>query len=87
MEKYIVCGKNKIPTDREFKKGDKVITKNLTPIKCVEIEEVDNEILYHFVTRDETFNIDKAFDIPEDPAIDELSEFLQKNYKNQLNNK
>ncbi|WP_125154501.1 hypothetical protein [Clostridium rectalis] len=87
MEKYIVCGKNKIPTDKEYKIGDRFMTKNLTPIKCTKIEEINNEILYHFITNDENFNIDEALNMPEDPAIDKLLDFLQENYKNQLNNK
>lgn len=80
MEKYIVCGKNKIPTDREFKIEEGFITKNLTPIKCVEIENVGNEILYHFVTNKELFHEDTAFDELEDPAISEMVKKINEIY-------
>ncbi|GAA0082876.1 hypothetical protein [Clostridium sp. CTA-6] len=88
MKRYIVCGKNKIPIDREYKIGDKFITYNLTPIKCTKIEEINNEILYHFITNDEAFNIDEAFNTPKNPAIDNILELFEECYvKNNKENK
>ncbi|EQB4341627.1 TPA: hypothetical protein ACXDAZ_002641 [Clostridium botulinum] len=88
MKKYIVCGKNKILIDKEYKIGDKFITYNLTPIKCTKIEEINNEILYHFITNDEAFNIDEAFNTPKNSAIDNILElFTENRIKNNKENR